>query len=663
MPGTARRLTRMAAIAFLLFLTLRGITRKVHGQEAMEELPPTPFVTTPDSPSDPAWDRLTRIEQKLRSLKARNERLQENYDELTRQYEEMVQQGADPVFGASRGNSDGRGVPGAIRFHPASFFQPKSGSSGKTSRPQSGEGGAGEKESGEGESDEEASGQRRTGEPERDAEQQEETARPGEREPRTLERQERTKRRQSGLGGAGQRIERQPGNKTDAYVERRGPYKPDMQPPRMPVEVYFGEGLDIRSSDEFFSLEFHNLSQLDLRVFDQTGDALHDNFVIPRQRWYFQGQITPYAYYYTVINRGYGTINILDTFADFNFDPKYKQQFQIRAGRMKTPFTYEYIKISESDLIAPERSLFITNFAGNRQIGAMMHGQVLDRRLEYFVGVFNGQRRSFQDYNNGKDVYGFINLKPFLRGGPEWLEQLNIAGSIEGGMERNPTQPTNLETANDQSSINSPSVVNVSPTFLIFNDRTFENGSRMQWATDVAYYYKSFTMLANYEGGFQDYSLQGAGTLPSAMAYEPFSKSAFVGVGSPHRGRVPLTGWSVACTYFVTGEQITRRVYLTEPVRPFGWYNGRLNPGAIELYSRFANLQLGDQVFKDGFANPAYWANRVSSIDTGVNWYWNHYVRLYFDWQHSMYNQPVFLSDSKSTKHEDLFWFRTQIFF
>jgi phosphate-selective porin OprO/OprP len=170
-------------------------------------------------------------------------------------------------------------------------------------------------------------------------------------------------------------------------------------------------------------------------------------------------------------------------------------------------------------------------------------------------------------------------------------------------------------------------------------------------------------MLAGYQGGFQNYSLQGSGALPSATAFGAFASGAFVGVGSSRQTRVPLEGWSVAATYFITGEEISRRVYLLEPVRPFGYYNGRLNPGAIEVYSRFANLQLGDQIFTGGLADPRLWANRVNAIDTGVNWYLNHYVRMYFDWQHSMYNQPIFLSDSKSSRHNDLFWFRTQVFF
>jgi phosphate-selective porin OprO/OprP len=55
--------------------------------------------------------------------------------------------------------------------------------------------------------------------------------------------------------------------------------------------------------------------------------------------------------------------------------------------------------------------------------------------------------------------------------------------------------------------------------------------------------------------------------------------------------------------------------------------------------------------------------SRVNAIDTGVNWYLNHYVPLYFDWQHSVYNRPIILSANKSSRHNDLFWFRTQVFF
>jgi len=642
MDGKGFRFAQPTVVIVLFVCCIGAATGTAHGQDATDT-PPPPTASSDDpsvSPDEPS-DRMSRIEDHLRQLEEYNQQLQRRYDDLWRKYDNVLQQSNDPVFGARQGNADGKGVPGAVNLRPASLM--------RQNQEQTGEGGAGEP----------SAGRRRTGEPEANEDEEDEPT-ASSSSPSARARQSRGHvRSQTGLSGAGQRVGDEWSGVMDDYVENRGPYSPDMRPLRVPGDVSFREGLEIRTKDDFFTLEFHNLTQLDLRIFDRTGDALHDNFVIPRQRWYFQGQVSPYAYYYTAINRGYGSLDILDSWVDFNFAPKYKAQLQFRVGRMKTPYTYEYIKISESDLIAPERSLFVGNFAGNRQLGVMAHGRVFEQVVEYYVGVFNGPRRSFEDDNNSKDVYTFLNFTPFIHSGIDWLDHLNLGGSVNGGTERNPTQPAQLSTANDQST--SASIINVSPTFLTFNSNAFENGMRMQWSGDLAYYYKSFTMLTGYQGGFQNYSLAGA-PVQEIKAFNN-GTAAFVGVGSSRRTRVPLEGWSIAATYFLTGEQITRRVYLTEPVRPFGFYNGRLNPGAIELYSRFANLQVGDQIFTGGFANPALWANRANAIDTGVNWYLNHYVRFYFDWQHAMFNNPVLLGTNKFTKHEDLFWFRTQVFF
>jgi phosphate-selective porin OprO/OprP len=430
----------------------------------------------------------------------------------------------------------------------------------------------------------------------------------------------------------------------------RGPYVPNMPPVRQSIITSFQEGLRWRTPDDYFALEFHNLTQADLRLFDPTGDPLHDGFIIPRQRWYFIGHVSDYVDYYTVINRGYGSLDLLDSWADFSLGEQYKDYISLRVGRMKTPYTYEYIKISESDLIAPERSLFVGNFAPNREIGAMFHGRILQKQVEYYLGVFNGPRRSFEDFNNGKDLFFFTNTKPFLMSDWEFLRQLNLGGSFNYGQERNPTSPTSLRTASDQTA--SAGADAVSPTFFVFNSRAFENGLRMQWSGDLAYYYKSFGLLAGYQGGIQDYSLF-SGTLPSEL----------VGVGAARSTRVPISGWSVAAFWLVTGEEITRRSYLLEPIRPFSIAGGQYGPGAWELYSRFSNLHVGSDVFGAGLAAEGPWSNTANAIDTGVNWYLNHYVKMTFDWQHTMMPTPVYLAPGRTTNKFDLFWFRTQIFF
>jgi phosphate-selective porin OprO/OprP len=628
-----------AALAGIILVPLLAMTGALSAQEASNNLPSYEESEPNTDPDGPDWRE--RIEQQLRRLEMRNDRLQKRYDQLSRQYKALKSQDNEGVFGAKGTNPDGKGIPNGVQFRPALAFL-RDDSPGAESE-KKGEGASAEKDP----------------KPKKLFEELEEQGEEETEEPLVTPTPPARQRRQSGLGGAGQIIEDAPRQNMERYVDMLGTYQRNMRPPRVPASVSFREGLEIRSADDFITFEFHNLTQMDGRLFSNTGDALHDNFVIPRQRWYVQGQVTPYAYYYTVINRGYGPLDILDSWVDFNFAPRYKEKFQLRVGRMKTPYSYEYIKISESDLIAPERSLFIGNFAGNRQIGAMIHGQLFERQLEYFIGAFNGPRRSFQDYNNSKDIYTFLNFKPFLHSGLDWLEQLNISGSYNAGNEHNPLQPSFLTTANDQSP--SANVENVSPTFLEFNSGAFENGMRMQWGGDLTYYYKSFTLTAGYQGGFQQYSFSTQ-TLATTKNFL-LGTDAFVGFASTQRTTVPLEGWNVALTYFITGEEITRRVYLLEPKRPFGFYNGRLNPGAIELFSRVSNLQLGNQIFTDNLANPALWSNRATAVDTGVNWYLNNYVRIYIDWQHAMFGSPVFLGTNHFTKHENLYWFRTQVFF
>jgi len=438
-------------------------------------------------------------------------------------------------------------------------------------------------------------------------------------------------------------------------------YKPNMPGRKRKVEAEFGEGLTVKTDDDYFSLTFHNLTQVDGRFFEPSGDPLHDSFIIPRQRWYVLGNISPSIRYYTVLNRGYGTLDVLDAWVDMNFGGIERDKLQIRVGRMKTPYTYEYIKISETDLIAPERSVFVGNMAPNREIGIMAHGQLLDKKLEYALGLFNGPRRSFEDFNDGKDLFTFINTKPFLESESDLFQQVNLSGSWNWGNEHNPAQPFALRTANDQST--SPAAGNVSPTFFRFGDKVFEDGTRMQWSGDLAWYYKNLGLLAGYQGGFQEYAIT-SGFLPTVQQLR-VGQQEFAGVIGGNRTRVPMTGYSVALFWFVTGEEITRRVDLLQPRKEYAssaFLEG--NIGAVELFSRFAFMSLGGDVFTAGLANPAISSNRANVLDNGVNWYLNHYVKLTFDWQYSAYGNPVLLTPAgRNTSFNNLFWVRTQVFF
>ncbi|HZW33504.1 MAG TPA: porin, partial [Isosphaeraceae bacterium] len=416
---------------------------------------------------------------------------------------------------------------------------------------------------------------------------------------------------------------------------------PDLKPKKHRARVEFAEGLEFTSEDEEFKLQFHNLTQTEFRGFDKRDlGVLQSQFFIPRQRWYFTGDITKNFGFYTVINRGYGSLDLLDAFISVRFGDR----LRFRLGRMKTPYLYEYFSIAEGDLIAPERSIWAGNMALNRQIGMLALGELLKNRFSYAVGLYNGPRRSFQDSNSAKDLIGYFNTRPFLLSERyKALQYFNIGGSIDVGYQKSPTpQPINFETANDQTT--SGNALSLSPTFLTLNKNVIELGERIQWGAHIVWFYKSFFLLAEYGGARAGYGFAGANT------------------STP----INFDGWNVTASYFVTGEQLTRRVNVVKPRNDFNFdvfKGGKFSPGAVELFARYSTMDMGRNVFTAGFADPNLWSNHVWATDIGLNWYLNFYFRIFLDWQHAEFGNPVSVAPSKFSSTTDIYWMRFQIFF
>ena len=411
-------------------------------------------------------------------------------------------------------------------------------------------------------------------------------------------------------------------------------YKPDAKPKTHRAVVDFGEGLEFRTDDDEYRLQFHNLTQAEFRGFPtQNQGILQSQFYIPRERWYFTGDLTKNVGFYTVINRGYGSLDLLDAFMTLRFDTR----LRFRIGRMKTPYLYEYFSISEGDLIAPERSIFAGNMSLNRQMGMMFLGNFFDDRLSYAAGIFNGPRRSFQDFNSSKDFIGTVTARPWLTSEAlPALRYMNLGGSWDVGYQSNsPTQPTYFETANDQTG--GTGAIPLSPTFLTLNKNVIEQGERVQWAAHAVWFYKSFFLMAEYGGGRAGYST----------------------TGNTYSTPVNFSGWFVQSSYMLTGEELTRRVSVLQPRRDFNfnWFKGgEFSPGAVEVHARFATMELGHNIFTAGFADPNLWTNHVWATDIGMNWYLNFYTKIMLDWQHSGFGNQVVQGPDKFSSTADLFW-------
>jgi phosphate-selective porin OprO/OprP len=397
--------------------------------------------------------------------------------------------------------------------------------------------------------------------------------------------------------------------------------------------VKFGPGFEIRSDDDEFIFQFHNLTQLEYRGYEQYGQgSVKDSFLIPRQWFIFSGRITRPVGYFVSLANGFDTVSMLDVFLDLDLDPR----FRIRAGRFKTPFTYEFFVDPIQGLILPERSVFFNNFGQNRDLGMMAFGRVFNNTLDYATGIFNGNRNGYVAVADSKFISSFINWKPFVNDEGSILENFNIGGSVFGGNATQLPAPLTLRTV---VPISGNAVAGV--PFLGFNNNVRESGMQTFWDLHSAYYYRGLALIAEWASGFQDY----------AQTSNLAAKT-----------HLPVESYYVQFGYLLTGETRSN-VGIVKPLRPFSLKQGQFGLGAWEITGRYSELNIGSEVFRNGLADPNLWTNSLRMTDLGFNWHINQYLKFYFDWEHTMFGQPVIYAPGKRQLTSDLFLARLQLYF
>lgn len=416
------------------------------------------------------------------------------------------------------------------------------------------------------------------------------------------------------------------------YSGSTDPADVNMPPPKQPqkASVGFNNAFELKSEDGEFTLQFHNLTQVDGRFYGQSDQfPVHESFEIPRQWFIFSGHLTTPIEYFAAAAFGFDNLNLLDAFINFH----YVDEVQFKVGRFKTPFTYEFYALPIQGLINPERSMFFNNFALNRDIGGMVHGSLWEKKFDYAAGIFNGSRNGFVDTNDGKEFAGYVNARPFgdMHGG--MFENLNLGASVMFGDNNQVPVPNTLRT----SVATTGAGVNGIP-FLTFNPGVTERGMHAFYSAHAAYYHGSLSWISELSGGHQGYSLAGVNQDVNVHAY-------YTQVG-----------------YFLTGEQVTMR-NTPKPNSDFDPFCGCW--GAWEATYRYNYLALGDNVFSGGYANGALWSNNVATNDIGMNWYPNQFVKIMWTWEHANFGSPVVYNTNTGDQftRSNTYWMRTQLYF
>jgi phosphate-selective porin OprO/OprP len=434
------------------------------------------------------------------------------------------------------------------------------------------------------------------------------------------------------------KADKQPSETKDNETKDKPRAEEGQEESRQALKAFFDDGVVFASRDENFELRIKVMEQTDFKAFLPTGqDPERSGLYIPRFRTYFEGHATrSFAYELSIQRSVEGTFDVLD--ANITYQPS--DAFKIRFGRALVPYSYEWYDHLEQYFIAPERGLFPLNFGLSRQAGLMALGKVWDQRLEYAVGGFAGQLSGLADTNETRDGVAYINARPFLlRDDVPLLRFLNVGGSISLGTQPFGSAPLPLRTA-IQSSENDEAAKGASPIFLDFFPDVQARGARRQGALHLAWYGAGWSLESEAQLG------------------------TFTYIRGDRATAVPVQGFNVALSYFVTGEVVERRTIVV-PLQPFDPVSGHWGTGAWEPFVRVSHLHLGHEVFTGGLANADDWSNSASTLDLGANWYPNRFIKFYLDWQHCVFGQPVLINESTGRKSRlnDLLWLRAQISF
>ena len=104
---------------------------------------------------------------------------------------------------------------------------------------------------------------------------------------------------------------------------------------------------------------------------------------------------------------------------DAYFDYKPFEQFKIKAGQFKVPFTIENTDYTPTKMVLIDHAMLIDRMeivpsgdsykslgTAGRELGINLHGSFFGKKLQYDLAVFNGAGLNTTDNNKSKDVVG-----------------------------------------------------------------------------------------------------------------------------------------------------------------------------------------------------------------------------------------------------------------
>jgi len=394
---------------------------------------------------------------------------------------------------------------------------------------------------------------------------------------------------------------------------------------RAPSVESSAKGFFVHSQDESYSLRIGGWLQSDGRFYTTDTKPTGSEFLIRRLRPYLDGTVAKYYDFRFLLDFAQGTTTLQDAFTDLHYWPG----LRLRAGKFKELVGLERIQ-DDRYVKFVERAL-PSQLVPDRDIGFALHGVLLDQRMEYSVGLFNGTFDNTAtvaaDHNDAKDIAGRVYFHPFAGSDPRYAAKLGLGLAATYGDERGATLDTYRSAGQT--------------VFFTYAKGVSASGPRYRIAPQFDYYRGPFGLLGEYVDNTQRMRLTGFTGTTRPRPY-----------GNLPRKAVSDQAWQLTAAWLLTGEDNSFDAIV--PRRDFNPFGGGL--GAWELVGRAGQLLIDRSAFTNGFASSTTSTREAIEWALGVNWYLNPNVKAQLDYSrtaftagasdgHDLPNESVILSE------------------
>ena len=373
----------------------------------------------------------------------------------------------------------------------------------------------------------------------------------------------------------------------------------------------YKDGFYLKSEQEG-GMELHlgGAFQIDYRYYGE--EARADNrFDIRRARLAFRGQLTRWFRFGLEYEfQGSETSNLVDAYGEAVIAGLHALRF----GQFKEPFSLEW-QTTDKAVPFAERSMgyYLTPM---RDIGLMLHGTLGQDRVNYAIGLFNGDGDDGSSRGTERDtpeMAARLVLKPFGATPINWLKRLQIGASATYG---------SIDLTNVNLQVKSTGMAGLNRSLYVLTHNT------------------KFGVLQSVDERTRSALEMGWACGPLALQAE-YIHLIYTGlrpVTGPPRDAA-FSSWYASVLYCPTGEHPVFSEGVMKPIYPQRFFNPTEGTfGALCLAARMEHFS-GDETWiqDDAFVS----VREADAVSFAVNWILYPMHRIIFDYTYTDFSDPI----------------------